>query len=189
MKDDIDRLLDDSLSEGLDEMRSSAPLPTPRYAPAAAGRGTFRRRLRFGVPLVLGTNMLVGVSVVTLAAASVGAKTVVTGSPNPLVWNHQITQVSHSGSPEGHGRGGRSPETEPTSTSRGGESPGGQGNRGSGSDDTSPPPSSDSSGDDGGQKHGGDSSASPTPGSGGGHDGGSAPTPSDGSDDGGGDHS
>ncbi len=187
MTDDIDRLLDKSLSEDFDEMRNSTPLPAPRYPPLAASRGTFRRRLRFGVPLVLGTNMLVGVSVVTIAVASVGAKTVVTGSPNPLVWNHQITQVSPSGSPESDGRGGRSPESEPESTSRGSESPGGQGNHGSGSDDTSPQPSSDSSGD-GGQKGGGDGSSTPTPGSSGGHDGDSSPTPSDGSDGGGSNH-
>jgi hypothetical protein len=183
MTDDIDRLLDESLSEGFDEMRSSTPLPAPRYAPVASNRGAFRRRLRFGVPLVLGTNMLVGVSVVTIAAASVGAKTVVTGSPNPLVWNHQITQVSPSASPEGHG-GGRSSGSDPTSDSRGGESPENQGNRGSGSNDTPRQPSSGSGGD-GGQNRDGDDSPSPTQGSTGGDDGGSSPTPSDGSDGGG----
>lgn len=185
MTDDIDRLLDRSLSEGFDEMRNSTPFPAPRYAPLAASRGRFRRRLRFGVPLVLGTNMLVGVSVVTIAVASVGAKTVVTGSPNPTVWNHQITQVSPSGSPGSDGQGGRSPESQPTSTSRGSDTPGARGNHGSGSDDTSPLPTSDSSGD-GGQKGGSDGSSTPTPGSGGGNDGGgSSPTPSNGSDGGG----
>jgi hypothetical protein len=186
--DDIDRILDRSLSEGFDELRSTTPLPAPRYAPVAARRSTFRRRLRFGVPLVLGTNMLVGVSVVSIAAASVGAKAVVTGSPNPLVWNQPITQVSPSASPEGPGRGDRSPEPEPTSTPEGGESPGDQSNGGSGSDGTSPQPSSDASGDGGQTAGGGDGSATPTSGGDGGRDGGSSPTPSGGSDGGGSSH-
>ncbi len=180
MTDDLDRMLETSLSESFDEMRSSTPIPAPRYAPVASRPGTFRRRLRFGVPLVLGTNMLVGLSVVTIAAASVGAKTVVTGTPNPLVWGgHHSTQVLPSSSPDDHGRGGRSPE--PTSNSHAGESPDDSGNHGPSSDEVSPEPSSASSGD-GGQRGGGDGSAASAPGSGGGHDGDSSPTPSHGSD-------
>jgi hypothetical protein len=178
--DDIDRMLEQSLSADFDGMRSATPVPAPRYAPVAARRGSFRRRLRFGVPLVLGTNMLIGASVVTIAAASVGAKTVVTGSPDPLVWNRQTAQVSPS--PEQLGRDGRSPDSEPTDTSRGGESPGSEGGDGSNSDHKSPQPSSDSGKNGGpGSKGGGDTSAAPSPGDGGGHDDSSPSTPSDGS--------
>jgi hypothetical protein len=170
-------MLEQSLAEDFDEMRTATPLPAPRYAPVATARGTFRRRLRLGVPLVLGTNMLVGLSVVTIAAASVGAKTVVTGSPNPLVWGNHSAQVSPSSSPDDHGGRGRgSPESEPTSTSHG-ESPDDDGNHGSGSDDASPQPSSDSSGN-GGSKGGSDDSTTPSSGNGGGHDGDSSTTPS-----------
>jgi hypothetical protein len=177
MTDDLDRMLETSLSEGFDEMRTSTPIPAPRYAPVASRRGTFRRRLRFGVPLVLGTNMLIGVSVVTMAAASVGAKTVVTGSPNPLVWGgHHSAQVSPSSSPDDHGGRDRSPESEPTSASGRDESPGDDG-PGSGSDDRSPGASPQASGD-GGSHGGDDGAATPTPnGHGGGDDGSNQHTP------------
>jgi hypothetical protein len=178
--DDLGRILERSLAEGFDEMRHSTPLPAPRYAPVASRRGTFRRRLRFGVPLVLGTNMLVGVSVITVAAASVGAKTVVTGSPNPLVWGHHSTLVSPSPTSEDNGRDGRSSKAEPTTGSRGSESPGDGGNHASGSDDGSPEASPDSSGD-GGQNGGGDDAATPTSAGGGGKDGDSSSSQSPGS--------
>ena len=41
--DHIDRMLQRSLDEGFEEMRTTTPLPAPRYAPVASRHGSFRR--------------------------------------------------------------------------------------------------------------------------------------------------
>ena len=67
-------------------MRSSPPA-YPRFLELRPA-GT-RDRVRFGaVRPRLGTAVIVGAGIAFIATAGVGAKTVLTGSPNPLVWSH-----------------------------------------------------------------------------------------------------
>lgn len=46
-----------------------------------------------GLPAVIGTKAVVGLAAVSLAGAGgVAVKTATTGSPNPLIWGHTVTQ-------------------------------------------------------------------------------------------------
>ena len=84
MRSALDRQLDRELPRLL--VRSSPPA-YPRFLELRPA-GT-RDRVRFGaVRPRLGTAVIVGAGIAFIATAGDGAKTVLTGSPNPLVWGH-----------------------------------------------------------------------------------------------------
>jgi len=97
MRSALDRQLDRELPRLL--VRSSPPA-YPRFLEMRPA-GT-RDRVRFGaVRPRFGTAVIVGVGIAFIATAGVGAKTVLTGSPNPLVWSH----VTPPGAPHCNVRG------------------------------------------------------------------------------------
>ncbi len=104
MSDDVDRWLDAGLPALLTE---DQPLPDARYLAVRSARPHWRLRLA-SLPAVVGTKLLVGAGAVALAAAGVGVKTAVTGSPSPLIWSQgarPIVEQCMASTTPGHGIG------------------------------------------------------------------------------------
>jgi hypothetical protein len=91
LPEDLDGWLEGELPALL---AGGGPPAEPRYLAARASRPRWRLRLA-SVPAVLGTKLLVGAGAIALAAAGVGVKTAVTGSPSPLVWSRGAQTVVH----------------------------------------------------------------------------------------------
>jgi hypothetical protein len=98
------------LEAGLPALMTDAqPPPAPRYRALREPRPGWRLRLA-SVPAMVGSKLLVGAGAVALAAAGVGVKTAVTGSPSPFVWSHGavpvVQQCKASATPGTAGIGG-----------------------------------------------------------------------------------
>jgi hypothetical protein len=120
VSDDFDRRLEARLAA---LKKDADPPSAPRYLALRTAPPRWRLRLA-SVPALMGTKLLAGAGALAVAAAGVGIKTAVTGSPSPLIWSHGAqTVVQCKASPTARGEIGRCVSTSVRTNHAGAEPP------------------------------------------------------------------